>query len=86
MQSVVDDATTGEVFISILNCLFVFIIALAVTLITFYKKNTLHIKKILWIITLLLLLIVPLGTIKYSGGIAGKTREKEIYIWNIFSY
>ena len=82
MASATSDAITKEVFISALNCLFIAISIAAVSTITFYKKNTLRIKKFLWMITLLLLLCVPLGIIETSGGYGGIFERKEFYIFD----
>ena len=53
---------------------------------TFNKNNKINIKWILFITTILLALCIPIGIDSYSGGFAGITDERNVYLWNVIFY
>lgn len=80
------DGFQGNVFLSILNCFVVAIIIILTIIMTFNKNNKINIKWLLFVLTILLALSIPIGIDSYSGGIAGIIDEKNIYLWNIAFY
>lgn len=80
------DGFQENVFLSILNCFVVAIIIILTIIMTFNKNNKINIKWLLFVLTILLALSIPIGIDSYSGGIAGIIDEKNIYLWNIAFY
>ena len=80
------DGFQGNIFISIYNCLIVFIVIIASILITFNKTNKTKNKILLLIILIFLSTYIPIGKDYYSGGVAGISDKKNVYIWNIITY
>ena len=80
------DGFQGNVWLSIINCFVVAIIIISTIIMTINKNNKINIKWILFVTTILLALLIPIGIHSYSGGIAGIKEEKNIYLWNIAFY
>lgn len=80
------DGFQENVFLSILNCFVVAIIIILTIIMTFNKNNKINIKWLLFVLTILLALSIPIGIDSYSGGFAGIIDEKNIYLWNIAFY
>ena len=80
------DGFQGNVWLSIINCFVVAIIIISTIIMTINKNNKINIKWILFVTTILLALFIPIGIHSYSGGIAGITDERNIYLWNIAFY
>lgn len=80
------DGFQGNVWLSIINCFVVAIIIISTIIMTINKNNKINIKWILFVTTILLALFIPIGIHSYSGGIAGITDKKNIYLWNIAFY
>lgn len=80
------DGFQGDVSLSIINCFIISVIFILTTIITFIRDNKINIKWLLFVIIILLLFNIPIGTDFYSGGIAGIIGEKSVYIWNLLSY
>lgn len=80
------DGFQGNVCLSIINCFVVAIIIISTIIMTINRNNKMNIKWILFVTTILLALFIPIGIHSYSGGIAGITDERNIYLWNIAFY
>lgn len=80
------DGFQGNVFLSIINCSVIAIITILTLIITFNKNNKINIKWLVFVVIILLVLCIPIGTHHYSGGIAGIIGENSIYLWDIITY
>lgn len=80
------DGFQGDVYLSIINCFIIAIIIISIIIMTFNKNNQISIKWILFMITIILTLCIPVGIDSYSGGIAGIIDEQNIYLWNVMFY
>ena len=80
------DGFQGVACLSIANCFVIAIIIILTIIMTFNKNNKINIKWILFMITILLALCIPIGIDSYSGGFEGIIDEQNIYLWNIVRY
>ena len=80
------DGFQGNVFLSIINCFIIAIIMILTLIMTFNKKNNIHVKWLWFVIIILLSVCIPIGVDSYSGGVAGIVAEKNLYLWNLLIY